>query len=262
MGRALIQGMIHNRVVREDQVTVSEPDTASRDWWSTNLPKCALASGNSAAIRTADWVIVAVKPDVVSAVAKEISSDSSTDSANVVGRKILISVAAGIRLADLEAMFGSDRVVRVMPNTPALVGAGACAYCCGAGISNDEKLQVAAALEAVGIAVEVADKAMDAVTGLSGSGPALVCVVIEALADGGVLAGLPRALAQRLAAQTVLGTAKLVLETGLHPAELKDQVASPGGTTIAALQVLEQSGVRGALMTAVKRAADRSRELA
>ena len=148
-----------------------------------------------------------------------------------------------------------------MPNTPCLVGAGASAYCCGAGVTAEDKQLAASMLSAVGWAGEVEEKHMDAVTGLSGSGPAYVCVAIEALADGGVMAGLPRDLALRLATQTVLGTAQLVAQTGQHPAALKDAVASPGGTTIAGLRALEQNGVRAAFIEAVVAATHRSREL-
>ncbi len=253
MGRALIQGMIRGGTVEPTLCTISEPDTNSQSWWNTNLPHCSLVSSNTQAIQGADVILVAVKPDVVAKVAEEIRGK--------IGKAIVVSVAAGIKLPTLQTLFETDAVVRVMPNTPALVQQGACAFCCGTGVPAQAQTLVEQMLASVGLAVPVPDKWMDAVTGLSGSGPALVCLMIEALADGGVLAGLPRDLALKLAAQTVLGTAQMVLVEGKHPGELKDQVASPGGTTIAALQILEQSAVRGALMTAVKRAADRSAEL-
>ncbi len=148
-----------------------------------------------------------------------------------------------------------------MPNTPCLVGAGASAYCCGGGVNAADKQQAHEVFASVGWAAEVAEKQMDAVTGLSGSGPAYVCLMIEALADGGVFAGLPRDIAMQLATQTVLGTAQMVAQTGQHPAQLKDAVASPGGTTIAGLRSLEQNGVRAGLIDAVAAAAARSGEL-
>ena len=148
-----------------------------------------------------------------------------------------------------------------MPNTPSLVRAGASAFCCEHEVTPDDKAWIESMLGSVGLTIEVAESQMDAVTGLSGSGPAYVCMVIEALADGGVQEGLPRKMAMQLATQTVFGTAKMIAETKRHPGELKDAVASPGGTTIAAIAVLEQNGLRGALAQAVSASAARSREL-
>jgi pyrroline-5-carboxylate reductase len=153
------------------------------------------------------------------------------------------------------------RVIRAMPNTPALVGMGAAAYCLGSTATRDDAATAARLLGAVGLAVEVPERLMDAVTGLSGSGPAYVYLVIEALADGGVRSGLPRADALKLAAQTVLGAASMVMETGEHPAVLKDMVTSPGGTTIAGLAELERHGLRAALIDAVTAATRRAAEL-
>jgi pyrroline-5-carboxylate reductase len=159
-------------------------------------------------------------------------------------------------------ILGSDRrLVRVMPNTPCLVGASASAYCVGGAATCEDGQLVERLLSAVGLAIALPEPLLNAVTGLSGSGPAFVCLIIEALADGGVKAGLPRDVALKLAAQTVCGTARMVLETGQHPAALKDAVASPGGTTIAGLHELERGGVRGSLMNAVEAATRRSREL-
>jgi pyrroline-5-carboxylate reductase len=166
-----------------------------------------------------------------------------------------------VTLARLEAGLGSSRVIRVMPNTPCLVGSSAAAYSLGSAATKSDGELVEQFLHSVGIAVRVDEKLLDAVTGLSGSGPAFVYLMIEALSDGGVRAGLPRDIATQLAAQTVRGAAEMVLQTGQHPGVLKDQVASPGGTTIAGLQALEERGVRGALMAAVEAAARRSREL-
>jgi len=253
MGRALIDGMTRAEVVHSNAVSVVEPDEKSQSWWREHRPACKIANFLSESIAGAEVVILAVKPDIVEQAAKEGGRGWS-------GR-LVMSVAAGISLEKLTRWLGTDRVIRVMPNTPCLVGEGASAYCCAGGVTSADRSLAKSMLSAVGWAGEVAEKQMDAVTGLSGSGPAYVCLMIEALADGGVLAGLPRDLAQTLATQTVLGTAKMIFETGQHPAILKDAVASPGGTTIAGLRALEQNGVRAGIIDAVIAAAMRSREL-
>ncbi len=174
---------------------------------------------------------------------------------------LIISIAAGVPLELLEEAFPESRVIRVMPNTPTLVGAGMAALAPGRGVTPEDLALALELFQAVGQAVVVEEKLMDAVTGLSGSGPAFVAMFIEALADGGVKMGLPRPLALTLAAQTVLGTARLCHEEDLHPALLKDQVTSPGGTTIAGIHALESRGFRGVVMDAVTAAAARSKEL-
>jgi pyrroline-5-carboxylate reductase len=175
---------------------------------------------------------------------------------------LLISVAAGVTLRQLEEGAGRElRWVRVIPNTPCLVGASASGICPGENTTAEDAALVDRLFNAVGRAVRVPESLLDAVTGLSASGPAFVYVVIEALSDGGVRMGLPRDVATTLAAQTVLGSARMVLETGLHPGALKDMVASPGGTTIAGLHALERGGLRAALIDAVEAAARRSTEL-
>jgi pyrroline-5-carboxylate reductase len=175
---------------------------------------------------------------------------------------LLVSIASGVTLSRLQELLGTGRrIVRVMPNTPCLVHACAAGITAGEHATESDTIMVKALFDAVGLAVVVPEKLIDAVTGLSGSGPAYGYVLIEALADGGVKMGLPRALAQALAAQTLLGAAKMVLETGLHPGALKDAVASPAGTTIAGLHELEKAGVRAALMNAVEAAARRAQEM-
>lgn len=253
MGQALLDGLISVGQVAAADVWVIEPNAAATRWWRERHPAARVDTDLSAAIDAADTIILAVKPDLIRVVAGQASGRW--------GGKLVMSVAAGIRLADLTEWLGTDRVVRVMPNTPALVGRGAAGFVCGPGTTEQDRDTAAGILSAVGLAIEVNEKQLDAVTGLSGSGPAYVCVIIEALADGGVLTGLPRDVALRLATQTVLGTAEMVAQTGQHPAALKDAVASPGGTTIAGLRALEQNGVRAALIEAVAAAAARAKEL-
>jgi pyrroline-5-carboxylate reductase len=175
---------------------------------------------------------------------------------------LVVSIAAGITLRQLAEGLGSEqRLVRVMPNTPCLLGASASGFSPGEAATAEDAALVQRLLDAVGRAFRLPEHLLDAVTGLSGSGPAFVYVMIEALSDGGVRVGLPRDVATALAAQTVLGAARMVLETGTHPGALKDMVASPGGTTIAGLHALERGGVRGALMDAVEAATLRATEL-
>ncbi|MCE9518374.1 MAG: pyrroline-5-carboxylate reductase, partial [Verrucomicrobia bacterium] len=177
--------------------------------------------------------------------------------------RLFLSIAAGLTLKQLEAWLGGNhRVIRSMPNTPALVLQGASAFARGSKATDKDAAAAKSILGAVGTVSEVTEVLLDAVTGLSGSGPAYVYTVIEAMADGGVLMGLPRAAALQLAAQTVAGAAQMVLQTGKHPAALRDEVASPGGTTIAGLEQLEKQGLRNALVQAVRKATERSKEMA
>jgi len=252
MGRALVGGMLAANVVQPSAIHLVEPSPQSQQWWAENHPEVAIEPMD-VAVPAANLVLLAVKPNIIATVAKQKSRFWSG--------KMVVSIAAGISLDKLSGWVGHKRIVRVMPNTPSLVRAGASAFCCGDDVTDQDRETIQSALDSVGMAVEVNESQMDAVTGLSGSGPAYVCMVIEAMADGGVLAGLPRPLAMQLATQTVLGTAKMIADSGRHPGELKDAVASPGGTTIAAISVLEQNGLRGALVEAVAASARRSREL-
>lgn len=199
-------------------------------------------------------LLLAIKPQVFDRVAAQLKA--------VIGPECLvISIMAGVPLAKLESAFASCPVVRVMPNTPATVGAGMSAIAAGTH-TNQQHLDLALQLfSSVGKVVNIPESQMDAVTGLSGSGPAFVALVLEALTDGGVSVGLPRQVATQLALQTLLGTATLIQDTGLHPAQLKDQVTSPGGTTIAGVAALEEAGLRSALISAVQAAYQRSCEL-
>jgi pyrroline-5-carboxylate reductase len=200
-------------------------------------------------------LVLAVKPQQADAVAAELKDAVTAD-------HLVISIMAGITLDRLASLLpNATRLVRVMPNTPALIGCGASGYALGFGASQADADFVDGLLSTVGLAVRLPEHLLDAVTGLSGSGPAYVFQIIEALSDGGVRTGLPRDVATRLAAQTLLGAARMVLETGQHPAALKDAVTSPGGTTIAGLAAMEAGGVRAALIEAVTAATQRSKEL-
>jgi pyrroline-5-carboxylate reductase len=252
MGEALMRGLLDAQVLGAAQISAFDPATERLNDLCSRLGVRALSSG--AECGAASVLVVAVKPQVL---ARALEPLRGMDASHTV-----ISIAAGVSTSDIEACFDADvPVVRVMPNTPALVGRAASAIAPGA-FAREEHLEIAHRIfGAVGLAVDAAEKDLDAVTGLSGSGPAYVFAFVEALADGGVRAGLARDVALKLAAQTVVGAAQMVLETGQHPGQLKDAVASPGGTTIAGLHALEQAAFRGAVMDAVVAAADRSREL-
>jgi pyrroline-5-carboxylate reductase len=255
MATALAAGFIRAKLVSEQEVLASDPSQAARAGFSKETRGRATES-NGEVVKFARVLWLAVKPGQVRQVLSEIRSGFTSD-------HLLISIAAGVPLAALEMELPSGaRVVRVMPNTPALVGASASAFSLGKAARPEDGQLVQKLLGTVGMALELKESLLDAVTGLSGSGPAYVYVIIEALSDGGVAAGLPREVATQLAAQTVLGGAKMVLETGLHPGALKDMVASPGGTTIEGLCELEKGKLRGTLINAVRAAADKSKRLA
>ena len=253
MAEALVRGILRAGLQPPDAVAASDvvPDRLRffREQFGV-----ATETDNAAMVAKADLVLLAVKPQMMGQVLQGL--------AQAVEKQLVISIAAGIPTYYIETRFPRPvRVVRVMPNTPALVLEGASALCAGAHATADDLALARTIFEAVGRAVVLDETAMDAVTGLSGSGPAYIFVVIEALADAGVRVGLSRDVAQLLAAQTVLGSARMVLETGKHPAVLKDMVASPGGTTIAGLHALEAGALRATLLDAVEAAAERSREL-
>ncbi len=254
MGTALVQGAIRAGVVNSGDVIGTDLIAAAAQNFS-DVTGAKTTTDISEVLRACDVILLCTKPQDIYAALADFKPDASSG-------KLLISIAAGVRLADIEHKAPeSVRVIRTMPNTPALVGKGAAAYCLGSRCLEGDESVVVSLLDAVGLAVCVPEKLMDAVTGLSGSGPAYVYLMIEALADGGVMAGLSRADSIRLAAQTVSGAAEMVLCTGDHPAKLKDMVTSPGGTTIAGLSVLEGRNVRSALIDAVMAAAARSAEL-
>ena len=204
--------------------------------------------------QAADVLFLAVKPQNMHDVLAELRG--------AVGDTLVISIAAGVRLEVLAAGLGDDvRLIRVMPNTPCLVGRGASGYCLGDKAAESDGQLAKRLLESSGVAFEVPENLLDAVTGLSGSGPAFVYMIIEALSDGGVRMGLPRQIASSLAAQTVRGAAEVFIQTGKHASQLKDEVTSPGGTTIAGIHALEKGGIRAALISAVQAATERSTEL-
>lgn len=255
MASALVNGMIRAGVATPSQILASDPQAATRNALVKESGIVAHAS-NASVIEGSDVVVLAVKPQSMAAVLAEIAP-------RLAPRHLVVSIAAGVSIATMAKALGeSSRIVRVMPNTPALLGEGASAFALGSNATEADAAAVQRFLDSVGRAVRVPESQLDAVTGLSGSGPAFVYMIIEALSDGGVRAGLPRDVAMTLAAQTVLGAAKMVLETGLHPGTLKDQVTSPGGTTIAGVQTLERAALRGALIDAVDAASRRSAELA
>jgi pyrroline-5-carboxylate reductase len=254
MATALAQGFVRAGLAGPDRLLASDPSAEARERFAAATGGKTTAS-NTEVARSQDVLFLAVKPQQIDGVLREIAGAAGPE-------KLFVSIAAGIKLAALAQGLGPEaRLVRVMPNTPCLVGKGACGYSLGPNATADDDRRVARLLAAVGKAVAVEEKLLDAVTGLSGSGPAFVYVMIEALSDAGVRVGLARSVATALAAQTVLGAAEMVLTTGEHPAVLKDRVASPGGTTIAGLAALEAGGLRAALIAAVEAATRRSQEL-
>ncbi len=254
MAEALIKGLIAAGTAKPDQILVADvsPDRLAhlRKTYGIIIQK-----SNVDASREAGLIILSVKPQVIERVLGEIAP--AVDDKKIVG-----SIAAGVAIAKLEkALKEGSHVVRVMPNTPALVLAGAAGLAGGKHATNEDLALAQNIFNSVGRSVVVEEKLMDAVTGLSGSGPAYVFMIIDALSDAGVKAGLPRQLALELAAQTVYGSAKMVLETKEHPGKLRDMVTSPGGTTIEGLHALEKGKLRATLMNAVEAATARSKEL-
>ena len=254
IGAAMARGIIRAGLASKDNVMASDVSDALRQAIEQDLGIKATAD-NTELCSFADVVILAVKPQIVDPVAREIAKKLGKT-------KLLVSVAAGVPLRRIETQLEPGaRVVRVMPNICCVVGAGAAGYAAGVHATEKDMERVGAILNSFGIGMPVEEKSLDAVTGLSGSGPAYVFLFMEALADGGVQAGLSRDVAVRLALQTVYGAARMALEGKKHLAELKDEVASPGGTTIAGLYAMEQNGFRGTIMDAVVTATRRSHEL-
>lgn len=253
MAEALIGGLLSAKLCSPDRIWATDPVASRLDHLKKKYG-IQVSGQNREAVVWAEVVVLAVKPQILDAVLKEIAAD--------LGKTLVVSVVAGApirRIADV--CDPKTRIIRTMPNTPAMVHEGMTAIAIGPGVGEGDVNCVRQMFESVGKVVPVEERLMDAVTGLSGSGPAYVFLAIEALTDGGVKMGLSRETAGLLAAQTVLGAARMVLETGQHPARLKDQVTSPGGTTIAGLHQLEQGGLRATLIDAVEAATKRSQEL-
>lgn len=253
MGEALIKGILHAGLVPPENIYASDMDF-TRLQQLEKEHKISICKDNCAAVVDSDIIIIAVKPQVVPAVLKEINGS--------IKNQLIVSIAAGVTIETFEnALPRGTKVVRVMPNIAATVKESASALSLGSAVSKEDAAVASTIFNAIGRTVILPEYLMDAVTGLSGSGPAYIFMIIEALADGGVHEGLDRNTAKILAAQTVLGAAKMVLEGGSHTGELKDMVTSPGGTTIRGLRVMEEQGVRIAMMNAVIAACERSREL-
>lgn len=254
MAEAIAQGVIAAGLLTPDQIAASEIRADRRDYLESRVGIKAVAT-NAEAVGLGDVILLAVKPQDTNVVLQEIGKMVRTD-------QVVVSIAAGVPLSKLEAPFEAPvPVIRVMPNTPCLVGQGMAAIARGKHATAEHEARVLSIFNATGKAVALPEKDLDAVTALSGSGPGYVAIVIEAMIDGGVRAGLARDVATTLAVQTVLGSAQLLSETGTHPAVLKDMVSSPGGTTIAGIHALEQGGLRAAFMDAIVAATERSREL-
>jgi pyrroline-5-carboxylate reductase len=254
MATALARGWLSAGLVTADRVFASDPIPQARQAFSSETRANSTAD-NREVIAASDVLVLAVKPQSIVELLAEIRSQVNE-------RHLVVSIVTGTSLKQFADALGTNRrVIRVMPNTPCMVNASAAAFTPSTAATAQDVALMEKLLNSVGKAFRVPESLLDAVTGLSGSGPAFVYLMIEALSDGGVRVGLPRDVATALAAQTVLGAAKMVLETGLHPGVLKDMVTSPGGTTIAGLHAMERGGVRAALIDAVEAATKRSIEL-
>jgi pyrroline-5-carboxylate reductase len=254
MGEALLSRLIDQGVFHKDRILVSDPSSSRRQFLYDTYG-IQVVEDNEVVVQQSDVVLLAVKPQILHKVVEQLKDTISTV------RPLLLSILAGTTLHQLTESFVGWSIIRAMPNTPATVGAGVTALASGEGITPDQIEQAKQIFSSVGDVVEVPEYLMDAVTSLSGSGPGYIALVVEALADGGVAAGLPRATAMQLAIQTVRGTAELLQQSGMHPAMLKDRVTSPGGTTIAGVAELEANGLRSALIKAVQAACARSKQL-
>ena len=253
MGSGLVRGVVSSGMLTKDQVIFYDPAPHQQEAMQVFLGGGA-ADGNEQVVNQAEVIVVAVKPQVIGAVLSPLEN-------LLTGEHLLVSIAAGVTLSRLRELCGPEpALVRVMPNILCTIGEGAAAYSTDEKVSADQAAFVEQLFESVGMAVQVDESLLDAVTGLSGSGPAFTAVFIGALIDGAVAAGLPRDVATQLAAQTVRGTAQWILG-GRHPARVKDAVTSPGGTTAAGLRALERCGLRSAAAEAVVAAARRSEQL-
>jgi len=252
MGGAILAGAVKAGVLDPKDVYVY--DVSEKILEKYAAMGCNICTDNQDMGKKSDIVMLAVKP--------QYAAPALASLGNTIDGKAVISIMAGATTQRIRSMIeGSIRVLRCMPNTPALVNAGAFALCNETDLTAEEKAFAEKLFTSIGIVEWMSEKLIDTACGLSGSGPAFVALFIEALADGGVLEGLPRPTAYRLAAQTVMGTAKLIMDTGMHPGQVKDMVSSPGGTTITGCQVLEEMGFRAAAIDAVQAATNKSRQL-
>lgn len=252
MAEAIIARLVKEKIYDPEAIMVGEPHSARRDYLQKTYG-VNVTPDNQQAANASEVLLLAIKPQILDRVMASLAGSAN--------RPLIISILAGVPIHRIHHGFPDHAIIRAMPNTPATVGAAMTAIAANKLVDGEQLAKAKAIFYAVGNVVEVPENLMDAVTGVSGSGPAYVALMIEALADGGVLAGLPRAVAQKLALQTVLGTAQLLRESEEHPAQLKDKVTSPGGTTIAGVAVLEKMGFRSAIIEAVRAAYRRSQDL-
>ncbi len=253
MATAIAGGIVRAGLFQPEELSAFDISGTAAAAFTENTGIPCAVSGCRELAEKAEYILIALKPQTLAGALKELHPLLAT--------KPVLSIAAGVPIARLMELTGSERIIRIMPNTPALIGEGAAAFAPSASADPADLELTEKIFSAVGIALRSSEEHLDAVTALSGSGPAYVFEFIQALSDGGVAAGLPRDTAIGLAIQTVIGAAEMVRRTGLHPTVLKDQVTSPGGTTIRALEVLEQNAFAGSLIAAVRAAAERSEEL-
>lgn len=254
MGEAMIGGIIKSKLVPSSNIIVSDLNEEKLKTME-ELYKVQTTVDSKEVAKKADIIVLSIKPNIYDIVLKDIKESLSKD-------KLVISIAAGKTIESIETILGNEaKIVRTMPNTPALVGEGMAGICSNKNVATDELNEAKAIFESFGKAEILPEYLIDAVIGISGSSPAYVFMFIEALADAGVLEGMPRDKAYKFAAQAVLGSAKMVLESGKHPGELKDMVCSPGGTTIEAVATLESEGFRSAIIKAVGDCIKKSKEM-
>lgn len=255
MATALASGMVHAKLVSGDQITAADKSPDALERFAAAVPGCQTVEQNGEAVNEAEVAVIAVKPQYVAQVAADLKKTLPKNA-------LVVSIAAGVSLASLAKWLpAKTRIVRVMPNTPCLVGKGASGFSLSPEATAEDEQIVRQILEAVGVALPLPETCLDAVTGLSGAGPAFVYTIIEALSDAGVRVGLPRSAAAELAVSTLAGAAEMVKQTDQHPALLREAVTSPGGATIAGLATLEERGLRSALIEAVRAATERSAEM-
>lgn len=253
MAEAIVSRLLQKKIYLTNNIIISDPLPSRRQFWQEQY-SVSTTENNQEILDNSEIILLAIKPQILSKVVADLTL-------NLDKKPLILSILAGVSLAKLGHSFPEYPIVRVMPNTPAMVGEAMTAISANEKVSNSQLDSTMTLFSAIGSVIQVQEYLMDAVTGLSGSGPAFVAIMIEALADGGVASGLPRSIALQLATQTVLGTAELVKQKNLHPAILKDQVTSPGGTTIEGVAQLEKNGFRNAIISAVTSAYKRSQEL-